>query len=252
MMFRLAEATSAYEPIEEGEHVIVTDRYRLFLGQSDYPSQNFVQRLRMATGDVEATVEEVRTYAEERGRTAVTWEVSSQATPADLAKKLTQLGMSPGDPPMAAVMVLREAPRSSSAVVVRAVQSVDELREYLTISHEVFDRMDRLPAELERITEDYDFDDSRSGRYLAWIDDKPVASARATFTDDGVIMNGGGTRAWARGRGAYRALVLARWQDAVSRGTPLLITRSGPMSQPILERLGFASIGTIHFLVDRF
>ena len=252
MMFRLAEATSAYEPIEEGEQVFVTDRYRFFLGQSEYPSQNYVQQLRIASGDVEATVDEVRGHARERGRNAVTWEVSSKATPSDLAQRLTRLGMTPGDPPMATVMVLRAPPRCESAAIVRAVRTVDELREFVTINHEVFDRMDRLPAELERITEDYDLDDVRSGRYLAWIDGQPVASARATFTDDGVIMNGGGTREWARGLGAYRALVLARWQDAVSRGTPLLITRSGPMSRPILERLGFVSIGAIHFLVDRF
>jgi len=41
--------------------------------------------------------------------------------------------------------------------------------------------------------------------------------------------------AHARGRGAYRALVAARWADAVERGTPALVTQAGAMSKPMLS-----------------
>ena len=56
----------------------------------------------------------------------------------------------------------------------------------------------------------------------------------------------------ARGRGAYRALVAARWRDAVARRTPLLVTQAGRMSRPILARLGFREVCEIRILVDRF
>jgi predicted acetyltransferase len=56
----------------------------------------------------------------------------------------------------------------------------------------------------------------------------------------------------ARGRGAYRALVAARWRDAVERGTPLLVTQAGRMSQPILERIGFRRVCEIRILLDDF
>ena len=56
----------------------------------------------------------------------------------------------------------------------------------------------------------------------------------------------------ARGRGAYRALVAARWADAERAGTPLAVTRAGPMSRPILRRVGFSELAEIHFLEDRF
>jgi hypothetical protein len=58
--------------------------------------------------------------------------------------------------------------------------------------------------------------------------------------------------AHARGRGAYRALLRARWDDAVALGTPVLITQGGSMSRPILERLGFERVGEVHMLVDTF
>ena len=56
----------------------------------------------------------------------------------------------------------------------------------------------------------------------------------------------------ARGRGAYRALVRARWDDAVAAGTPVLITQAGRMSLPILERLGFRAVCEIQVLLDAF
>jgi predicted GNAT family acetyltransferase len=62
---------------------------------------------------------------------------------------------------------------------------------------------------------------------------------------------GGSTHPDYRGRGCYRALVRARWNAAVTRGTPLLAVQAGAMSKPILERLGFRQIATVHALVDR-
>ena len=63
---------------------------------------------------------------------------------------------------------------------------------------------------------------------------------------------GGSTLPEARGRGAYRALVAARWEDAVARGTPVLVTQASPMSRPILGRLGFREVCQIRILLDAF
>jgi hypothetical protein len=54
----------------------------------------------------------------------------------------------------------------------------------------------------------------------------------------------------ARGRGAYRALVRARWDDAAERGTPALTVHAGALSRPILERLGFVTVGDVTCLLD--
>jgi len=51
-------------------------------------------------------------------------------------------------------------------------------------------------------------------------------------------------------RGAYRALVRARWDDAVAAGTPVLVTQASGLSRPILERLGFRAVGPVVELID--
>jgi hypothetical protein len=54
----------------------------------------------------------------------------------------------------------------------------------------------------------------------------------------------------ARGQGVYKALVSARWEAAVARGTPALTVQAGRMSRPILARLGFQDLGQAHLYVD--
>ena len=66
------------------------------------------------------------------------------------------------------------------------------------------------------------------------------------------LLYGGATKESARGRGAYRGLIRARWDSAVALGTPALITQGGSMSRPILEKLGFRRVGEVHMLLDDF
>jgi GNAT superfamily N-acetyltransferase len=87
--------------------------------------------------------------------------------------------------------------------------------------------------------------------YGVWFDGVLVASARASFTSRGAFLAGGSVLPAFRGRGAYRALVRARWDAAVERGTPALVTHAGKMSRPILERLGFEDVGELRVLVDQ-
>jgi archaeosine-15-forming tRNA-guanine transglycosylase len=88
-------------------------------------------------------------------------------------------------------------------------------------------------------------------QYIALVDGEPVATGRATSTAAGVLLNGGSTVERARGRGAYRALVVARWADAVAQGKPVLVTQAGAMSRPILAGLGFREVCDIRILLDK-
>jgi hypothetical protein len=82
--------------------------------------------------------------------------------------------------------------------------------------------------------------------FLALLDGKPAATGMTIASDRGVFLIAGSTAAWARGRGLYRALVRARWEYAVERGTPALVTEAlVDTSYPILQRLGFTDVGTI-------
>jgi GNAT superfamily N-acetyltransferase len=88
--------------------------------------------------------------------------------------------------------------------------------------------------------------------YLAWVDGEPAAAGAAGFCADGVTLGGAGTLPELRGHGAYTALVRARWDAAVERETPALVVQAGAMSRPILERLGFQSLGDVDVLLDDF
>jgi hypothetical protein len=89
-------------------------------------------------------------------------------------------------------------------------------------------------------------------RHAVWLDGELVCTGTSAPTEHGLLLYGGATRESARGRGAYRALIRARWDDAVALGTPALITQGGTMSRPILERLGFERVGEVHMLLDEF
>src|SRR5256714_11888255 len=86
--------------------------------------------------------------------------------------------------------------------------------------------------------------------YLAFVEGEPVGTATARFTDAAAVLFAGSVLPHARGRGAYRALVRARWDDAVAHGAPALVTHAGAMSLPILRRLGFREVATVRILLD--
>ena len=71
------------------------------------------------------------------------------------------------------------------------------------------------------------------------------------YADHGVFLIAGSVAEWARRRGVYTTLVRARWDDAVVRGTPALVTGALPdTSLPILLRAGFREVCVIRRLED--
>ena len=106
-------------------------------------------------------------------------------------------------------------------------------------------------AEARALLEDR-WDDRVTLMHAVWLDGEIVSTGTASPTEHGLLLYGGATAAHARGRGAYRALLSARWEEAVSLGVPVLITQGGAMSRPILERLGFERVGHVHMLLDNF
>jgi GNAT superfamily N-acetyltransferase len=87
------------------------------------------------------------------------------------------------------------------------------------------------------------------GEWVAFLHGDPVAYAGAMAGPRGLFLTGGVTLPEARGRGAYRALVRARWDDAVARGTPALVVHAEDASRRVLERLGFDVVSPIVELV---
>ena len=86
-------------------------------------------------------------------------------------------------------------------------------------------------------------------QWLALLNDTPVAFALADRSPVGLFLAGGATLPEARGRGCYRALVRARWDEAMTRGLQgLAVQAQYKSSAPILRRLGFVETATVHTL----
>jgi GNAT superfamily N-acetyltransferase len=112
-----------------------------------------------------------------------------------------------------------------------------------------------LPSEVVRAVRRRAWRQEQDDRYpirrlVARLGGVVVGTGQAAYSPYGLNMLGGCVRASARGRGVYRALIARRWQLAVERGTPALAVQAGPMSRPILERLGFRTVATLHTLCD--
>ncbi|MFL6067530.1 MAG: hypothetical protein ACJ74N_07305, partial [Gaiellaceae bacterium] len=228
----LTENANTYTPLGPTDERIVTDRYVLWMGRGDAPGWNVAQRFRLRQSEIDEVREEIHAHLRAKGRLGCTWEVGTHATPSDLVDRLLGLGLVDDDPtPLAVGMVLTEPPaQAPPGVEVRLAETDEEHLAASRIAAVAFGGP--MPTELptER--------DPNNLVYLAYVDGEPVARGSASFGEHGVSLFGGSTLPDARGRGAYRALVAARWEDAVARGTPVLVTQASPMSRPILARLG--------------
>ena len=243
----LSENANAYTPLGPGDERIVTDRYVLWLGRGDEPAWNVAQRFRLDAGEVDAVRAEIHRQLRARGRTACTWEIGSSATPGDLVERLLARGLVDDDEPLAIGMVLTEPPADSAAAAGLVVRRAASDRDELIGARIAAAAFGSPPGAARR------FDpDAATVTYVAFLDGEPVARATAAFSEWGVSLFGGATLPHARGRGAYRALVAARWRDAASRGTPTAFTQAGRQSRPILARLGFREVCEIRILLDAF
>lgn len=253
----LAEEMFFVTPPPPNANREVRDEYVLHTPASGAVAFTGIGRVRLAADDVEKTVEELRVRFGALGRDSVAWWVGPSSTPAGLAQQLRDFGLRPLDHPSAepryTAMTLTSPPAEPPpGVTARRVRDLDEFRTATRIYFAV-NVPDRDP---ETVIPDFaEFYERRhvsgdSVSYLAWVDGEAAAAGNAHVTPEGAALNGGFTLPHLRGRGAYRALVRARWEDAVAAGAPGLAVLAGGMSRPILERLGFQSLGEVEVLVD--
>lgn len=223
------------------------------MGPHAHPSWNVAQRLRLTDDTIDAALEEVHTHLRERGRSSCTWEVGSSATPSDLAEQLRARGLVDERDPYVVGMVLTQPPRAQPAgIEARVARDFEEFRAAQRVAEEAFGGDVGMDDDQLRARYDEQLATGGWKTFVALLDGEIVASASSTYVEGAVTLNGGAVLSRARGRGAYRALVAARWADAVERGTPALVTQAGAMSKPILERLGFRAVAEITILLDEF
>ena len=249
MLREVAEYPNSFSPLGPGDERIDTGWYTLCMGAG--ASWNTVQQQRFPVADVDDVLEEVRSTLRERGRTKTQWEVGSSA-PAGLVDALLERGLVHDKDPFAVALVLKEEPPPGpSDAVARRVETFEDFVAACEVQWKAFEASAEEIEEARAVLESR-WRDSPILRHAVWFDGEIVCTGTAAPTPHGLLLYGGATLPRARGRGAYRALIRARWDDAVSLGSPALITQGGSMSRPILERLGFERVGHVHMLVDDF
>jgi hypothetical protein len=245
----VAEYPNSFGPLGPQAERVETARYTLVMGAG--ATWNTVQRQQFGAGEVDEVLAEVRALLRERGRTKTQWEVGSAAEPEGLVDLLLARGLVPDRDPYAVALVLTEPPPPIPGFAARAVETFEEYEAANAVQWEAFGTPDDEIAEARALLPGL-WRDSPNIMHAAWLGGAIVSAGTSAATEHGLLLYGGATLSRARGRGAYRALLRARWDEAAARGTPALITQGGSMSLPILERAGFRRVGHIHMLVDDF
>jgi hypothetical protein len=224
------------------------------------PVAQVVEPRELDPDDIGAAVEGARAIVRDHGRSLLIWLVGPDYP--WLGSRLEELGLgnrdTPGFESVENAMALVERPPGATPedVEVTEVRSFEEFAASNRVTAEVFEMTqemrDDMEAGLPKRYEEYTTPGSPLRQLNASIDGRVVGTAAAGLGAAGINLFGGSVLADARGRGVYRALMLARWELAVAQRTPALTIQAGRMSRPIAERLGFQFIGAMDVYVDDF
>lgn len=249
-----AEVPDRFTPIPQGSSVSRFDDGRVCIVEG--LTWASVTGVDVAEDDVAALLADVRKRV--APVKSCTWWLGPSAQPSDLAERLLQLGLQEPRDGVAKVLALAltaEPQRPPPGVAVRAVETFDEYVAARQVQWDAFGvPEERRERQRPHLTTEFE-ETVRFGvpvTFTATVDGRLGATAMAIPSERGVFLIAGSTAPWARGRGLYRALVHARWEYAVARGTPALVTQADPStSYPILKRLGFEDVCEIRRLEDR-
>ena len=244
-----------------GVEVVDTPRYVIQLIRDfPIPGPNHVTFVRCRPEEVRDVVREVRTTFAAHGL-RFTWILDPDVEPPDLADRLAAFGIRP-DPhgEEAATMVLPAEteiamPDIPGLRIEDALESFESFEASEYVADEAFSGAPfGAPSFL---------DESRRRRFennratpnvrilLATVDGEPAGRASAAlFAPDGATFNGGAVRPNYRGLGIYRAMVAERMRMIREAGAAGAAVWGGEMSRPILETLGFHTVGWRKFYLD--
>ena len=180
--------------------------------------------------------------------------VGESATPTGLVERLIELGawLEPDDPDGNAMILNEAPPPAPPGIEVRRVASFADYEVSMRIIFQdaSAEAWSRTEAGLAAAWEEARGDDQIYS-FLALDHGEAIAFGQLVWLTNGLpYLGGAGTLRSARGRGAFRALVRARWDDAAAHGQQVLLVQAGRMSSPILAGLGFRTVATLRTLVD--
>lgn len=234
------EAPGRFMEPSPGALVVETPRF-VVVGGTDGVWAS-VQGIRLRDGEAADAVAEVRGVLAPAGTRVVSWWLSERATPGDVEEQLLDAGLElvADDYLLDGLLATTPPPAGPPDVETRMATTAEEWAELRELQDGVFDNPPERRATREQLLAEF----GRTGSALfgAWLDGELVGAGAATPSSRGMLLWGGSVREDARGRGCYRALVRARWDEAVRRGTPALTVSANDNSSPALRKLGFEKV----------
>ena len=206
------------------------------------------------TNDVEQLIADVREIVPAH-KHAIWW-LGPSSEPRGLHDQLKALGFgTPHDrAPWLHSMATETPPPSSTGVDVRKVETFADFELAMQVMWDSFETPEeRREAERPHLRTSFEAQQKAGvpGTFIAYVDGAPAGIGRSVYSPRGVFLIAGAVLPAMRGRGVYRAPVRARWDDAVARGTPGMVTQARPdTSHPILKRLGFEDVWVVRRLQD--
>jgi GNAT superfamily N-acetyltransferase len=203
--------------------------------------EGFIAYANLTNENVDATIREQIAYFEKLGQD-FEWKYYSHDQPEDLLEHLRRHGFDIEDREALLVLDLNQLPEKlqhPNNHDIRLLKEPRELEDVLTVEASVW-KNDQTDI-IEYLARNMETQPEMLRVYVAYVDDKPVSSAWMFFHEGSQFASlwGGSTVKEYRGHGLYTALVALRAQEAIKRGASFLTVDASPMSQPILENLGF-------------
>jgi GNAT superfamily N-acetyltransferase len=210
-------------------------------GPSTAARDNCVIYSRLEPPAVDAAIEAQIAHFEQLGR-EFEWKVHSHDLPHDLKERLARRGFETEDEEALVVLDLEEVTLTAlppDGVEIRRLTDPAALDDMMAVRDRV--RGSDETGLRNALAEEMRADPAGLSVYVAYEGNQPICCAWARFPTGTQFASlwGGTTIPEQRGRGVYRAIVAARAEEARRRGARFLTVDAGPMSRPILERLGF-------------
>jgi GNAT superfamily N-acetyltransferase len=234
----------------EGEHVSICFH--------TYPIAQVVEPTSVGPTDVDDAVAEARELVRAEGKDRLVWwvEPAYEWLGPELEQRGLVHGETPGFEAVENAMAIVEPPMGNKpeGVTIGLVETIDDLAASDHVSLEAFGMGPEASREMDddRVKRyaEYTTADNPARQFIAWLDGEVVGTAAAVLGNYGVNLFAAGVLPDARGRGVYRAMIRARWDLAVERGTPALTVQAGQLSRPVLESAGFSFIAAARMYVD--
>jgi len=188
-------------------------------------------------------------------RIDMSWVVGSTSTPADLARRLEDHGLTRDQElPVLAMRLDRWAPRSPAAGI--ELEWVTDRASFDTAMRVMFAGFGMPDTTFDAFADRFSMTvvgPSATQRVvLARIDDRPISTALGFILDGTVGVYNVATIPEEERRGGGSAVTRAVIDDAVGRGAVGAVLQSSDAGRPVYERIGFRDVGTVTVMTGLF